>query len=94
MEACGSSRAPPRRRTRRCWRRCWSGSVDLSRHPYRLRDRQAPYRLADALRAKAADAPGEARAPFPATAGVLAALTGLPAERYRGCGWSTPATST
>ena len=55
-----------------------AGSVDLSHHPYRLATGQAPYRLAEALRAKAADPLGEARAPFPATAGVLAALTGLP----------------
>jgi Helicase HerA-like C-terminal len=55
-----------------------AGSVDLSRHPYRLVTGKAPYRLAEALRVRAADAPGEARAPFPATAGVLAALTGLP----------------
>jgi hypothetical protein len=55
-----------------------AGSVDLSHHPYRLATGRAPYRLAEALRARAADPPGEARAPFPATAGVLAALTGLP----------------
>ena len=55
-----------------------AGSVDLSHHPYRLVTGKAPYRLAEALRAKAADPLGEARAPFPATAGVLAALTGLP----------------
>ena len=55
-----------------------AGSVDLSHHPYRLVTGQAPYRLAEALRAQEADPPGEARAPFPATAGVLAALTGLP----------------
>jgi len=55
-----------------------AGSVDLSHHPYRLVTGQAPYRLAEALRARAADPPGEARAPFPATAGLLAALTGLP----------------
>jgi hypothetical protein len=55
-----------------------AGSVDLSRHPYRLVTGRAPYRLAEALRAPAADPPGEARAPFPATVGVLAALTGLP----------------
>ena len=55
-----------------------AGSVDLSHHPYRLVTGQAPDRLAEALRARAADPPGEARAPFPATAGVLAALTGLP----------------
>jgi uncharacterized protein len=55
-----------------------AGSVDLSHHPYRLMTGKAPHRLAEALRAKAADPLGESRAPFPATAGVLAALTGLP----------------
>ena len=55
-----------------------AGSVDLSHHPYRLVTGKAPGRLAEAMRAKAADPLGEARAPFPATAGVLAALTGLP----------------
>jgi helicase HerA-like protein len=55
-----------------------AGSVDLSHHPYRLVTGQAPGRLAEALQAKAEDPLGEARAPFPATAGVLAALTGLP----------------
>src|SRR5215813_3141463 len=61
-----------------------AGSVDLSRHPYRLVTGKAPYRLAEALRATAADPPGEARAPFPATAGVLAALTGLPRSEVPG----------
>jgi uncharacterized protein len=55
-----------------------AGSVDLSHHPYRLVTGQAPGRLAEALQAKAEDPLGEAQAPFPATAGVLAALTGLP----------------
>ncbi len=54
------------------------GSADLSRHPYRLVTGRASCRLAEALRAGAADPPGDARAPFPATAGVLAALAGLP----------------
>jgi hypothetical protein len=54
------------------------GSVDLSHHRYRLVTGTAPHRLAEALRATEADPLGEARAPFPATAGVLAALTGLP----------------
>ena len=35
-----------------------AGSVDLSHHPYRLVTGQAPYRLAEALRATAADPPG------------------------------------
>src|SRR5262249_49487669 len=43
-----------------------AGSVDLSHHPYRLVTGRAPYRLAEALRARTADPPGEARAPFPA----------------------------
>ena len=60
------------------------GSVDLSHHRYRLVTGQAPCRLAGALRATAADALGEARAPFPATAGVLAALTGLPRSEVPG----------
>ncbi len=55
-----------------------AGSVDLSHHPYRLVTGKAPCRLAEALRATAADPLGEWRGPFPATAGVLAALTGLP----------------
>ena len=54
------------------------GSVDVSRHPYRLASGRAPQRLADALGAKTADPDTGAQAPFPATAGVLAALTGLP----------------
>ena len=54
------------------------GSADVSRHPYRLVSSRAPQRLADALAAKAADPDSGAQAPFPATAGILAALTGLP----------------
>jgi len=54
------------------------GSADLSRHPYRLVSGQSPALLAEALRDKVADPRTEALAPFPATAGVLAALTGLP----------------
>jgi len=54
------------------------GSVDTSHHPYRLATGWVPYRLAEALRATAVDSQGGARAPFTATAGVLAALIGLP----------------
>jgi uncharacterized protein len=54
------------------------GSVDVSHHPYRLVTGRVPYRLAEALRATAAVSEGEALAPFTATAGVLAALIGLP----------------
>src|SRR5215831_14104551 len=60
------------------------GSVDVSRHPYRLMAGRAPYRLAEALRATAADPPTGAVAPFPATAGVLAALAGLPSLEVPG----------
>jgi uncharacterized protein len=54
------------------------GSVDTSHHPYRLVSGRTPCRLAEALRATAADPLSEALAPFPATAGVLASLVGLP----------------
>ena len=60
------------------------GSVDLSHHPYRLATGRTPGQLTEALRARAADPAGEARAPFPATAGVLAALTGLPRSEVPG----------
>jgi uncharacterized protein len=54
------------------------GSVDLSAHPYRLRSAEEPRDLADALAAKLADPVDGAQVPFAATAGALAALTGLP----------------
>jgi uncharacterized protein len=54
------------------------GSVDLSAHPYRLRSAEEPRELADALAAKLADPVDGAQVPFVATAGALAALTGLP----------------
>jgi len=54
------------------------GSVDLSAHPYRLRSAEEPRDLADALAAKLADPIDGAQVPFAATAGALAALTGLP----------------
>ncbi|HEV2243424.1 MAG TPA: ATP-binding protein [Streptosporangiaceae bacterium] len=54
------------------------GSVDLSAHPYRLRSAEVPRELADALAAKLADPVDGAQVPFAATAGALAALTGLP----------------
>jgi hypothetical protein len=60
------------------------GSVDVTHHPYRLVSGREAYRLAGALRATAADLQGEARAPFTATAGVLAALTGLPSLEVPG----------
>ena len=54
------------------------GSVDLAAHPYRLRSAEQPRDLADALAAKLADPVDGAQVPFAATAGALAALTGLP----------------
>jgi hypothetical protein len=54
------------------------GSVDLAAHPYRLRSAEEPRDLADALAAKLADPVDGAQVPFAATAGALAALTGLP----------------
>jgi hypothetical protein len=60
------------------------GSVDTSHHPYRLVAGRTPGHLAEALRATAADPLSEALAPFPATAGVLAALVGLPNQEVPG----------
>jgi hypothetical protein len=77
-----------------------AGSVDLSGHPYRLRGSLEPHRLAaahtlaGALTVKVQDAADGAATPFPATAGVLAALAGLPRREVPGCGCSIPAIST
>jgi len=60
------------------------GSIDLSRHPYRLRSGREAHRLADALTAKAQDREDDARVPFAATAGMLAALAGLPRREVPG----------
>ena len=54
------------------------GSVGLGCHPYRLRSGEGVHELADALVVKLADERDGAQVPFAATAGVLAALTGLP----------------
>jgi hypothetical protein len=60
------------------------GSVDLTAHPYRLRGPDRAVDLADALAAtSAADADGSG-VPFAATAGVLAALAGLPRREVPG----------
>ena len=61
-----------------------AGSVDLTRHPYRLRGGLEPYHLAEALTVKAQDATDGAATPFPATAGPLAALAGLPRREIPG----------
>ncbi len=60
------------------------GSVDLSRHPYRLRGGLEARGLADALAAKVLDCGDDARVPFLATAGALAALAGLPRHEVPG----------
>jgi Helicase HerA-like C-terminal len=60
------------------------GSAGLRHHPYRLVAGQLPVRLAAALRQRSADPVTGAQAPFPATAGVLAALCGLPRQEVPG----------
>jgi hypothetical protein len=54
------------------------GAADLRSHPYRLRSAQGAHDFADALAAKVADPRDGSAVPFAATAGALAALTGLP----------------
>jgi len=60
------------------------GSVDLSRHPYRLRSGLEPHDLAAALAVRAQNATDGAATPFVATAGALAALAGLPRREVPG----------
>ena len=60
------------------------GSVDLSRHPYRLRSGLEAHSLADALATKVHDVADDAHVPFTATAGTLAALAGLPRREVPG----------
>ena len=66
------------------------GSVDLHAHPYRLRSPYEPRgaesgrALADALAARFDDPVDGCRVPFAATAGTLAALTGLPRREVPG----------
>ncbi|HXP21134.1 MAG TPA: ATP-binding protein [Streptosporangiaceae bacterium] len=60
------------------------GSADLSSHPYRLRGPERPRDLADALVAKIGDPADGSAVPFAATAGVLAALAGLPRREVPG----------
>jgi DNA helicase HerA-like ATPase len=54
------------------------GAVDLRDHPYRLRRAESAHDFADALAAKLADPRDGSAVPMIATAGTLAALTGLP----------------
>lgn len=68
------------------------GSVDMSRHPYRLRTALSGpwdgdtevHSFADALAAKVTDSTDDASAPFAATAGTLAALAGMPRREVPG----------
>jgi Helicase HerA-like C-terminal len=61
-----------------------AGSADLGHHPYRLGTALEPQPLAAALTAQAVDQQTEAEVPFLATAGVLAALAGLPQAEVPG----------
>jgi uncharacterized protein len=61
-----------------------AGSVDLRAHPYRLRCADGALEFADVLAAKQADPVDGAQVPLVATAGVLAALTGLPRHEVPG----------
>jgi uncharacterized protein len=54
------------------------GSADLRAHPYRLRCADGAQEFADVLAAKVTDPADGSQVPFAATAGTLAALTGLP----------------
>src|SRR5215469_14748237 len=60
------------------------GGIDLSAHPYRLRCPDGVQEFADVLAAKVANPADGSAVPFAATAGVLAALTGLPAREVPG----------
>ena len=60
------------------------GSAAAAGHPYRLRTGEGAHELADALVIKLADAADGAQIPFCATAGALAALTGLPHREIPG----------
>ncbi len=60
------------------------GSVDLHAHPYRLRTAEGARDLADALAATLASPADGSQVPFVATAGTLAALTGLPRREVPG----------
>ena len=60
------------------------GSVDLGSHPYRLRGPERAMDLADALAAKSSGPADVSAVPFTATAGVLAALAGLPRREVPG----------
>jgi hypothetical protein len=60
------------------------GSAELSWHPYRLRGPERAQDLADALVARSGDPADGSAVPFTATAGLLAALAGLPRREVPG----------
>jgi uncharacterized protein len=60
------------------------GSVDLRSHPYRLRCPGGGQEFADVLAARLSDPMDGSAVPFAATAGMLAALTGLPRREVPG----------
>ncbi len=60
------------------------GAADLSSHPYRLRGPDRARDLADALAAKSSGPADDSAVPFAATAGILAALAGLPRREVPG----------
>ncbi|HUA42310.1 MAG TPA: ATP-binding protein [Streptosporangiaceae bacterium] len=60
------------------------GAADLSAHPYRLRCPDGAQEFADVLATKLADPVDGSMVPFAATAGTLAALTGLPRREVPG----------
>ncbi|MFZ0049013.1 MAG: ATP-binding protein, partial [Streptosporangiaceae bacterium] len=60
------------------------GSADLSAHPYRLRCPEGAQEFADVLATKLSDPADGSAVPFAATAGALAALTGLPRREVPG----------
>jgi hypothetical protein len=60
------------------------GSADLRAHPYRLRCADGAQEFADVLAARMTDPEDGSQLPFAATAGTLAALTGLPRREVPG----------
>jgi uncharacterized protein len=60
------------------------GSADLSAHPYRLRCPAGAQEFADVLAARLTYSSDGSAVPFAATAGALAALTGLPKNEVPG----------
>jgi len=60
------------------------GSADLGAHPYRLRCPDGALEFADALAARLSDPADGSAVPFAATAGALAAMTGLPRHEVPG----------